>query len=414
MRILHLSHDGLPDWRVEKSAWTSSKQGHEVFFAGKKVADGYRSMVFKEIYEIGWTAKALYGIPYYWHSVKNQLGRILKQVRPDVVHAHNLFSAKLVRDFGEHFVYDDHESWSKHSILLSEMEESQAIQQQLPPQQYIGETNSGGGSSLVHTIRSFATRTKKTAINRHAINLWTKWERDVVASSAVTITVSNKIAHELKEVFEGDNTERSKVIIVPNYPTREETSDLRAPQYVERLSCVYSGSDGQIGGRGGRLPNRNMEGLYDVFDSNYRNKTGELKILGWQGEAKAFSASSRVEFSGFLPRKDMFREMASSSIGLLPWKRHWSHHFVNPNKVYEYAHAGLHVMCTSSFDTVIETLQGKCSTFENYNDLASQLEYYNENMEELYKKRIEIFNFAHDNLVWEKFEPEILRAYQLS
>ncbi|HVX03260.1 MAG TPA: hypothetical protein VHA09_08910, partial [Nitrososphaera sp.] len=76
VKVLHISHDGLPDWRVEKAALTSSKQGYEVFFAGKRIADGYRgnaSKVFSKVYEIGWTAKARYGVPYYWHSVKNQL-----------------------------------------------------------------------------------------------------------------------------------------------------------------------------------------------------------------------------------------------------------------------------------------------------------------------------------------------------
>jgi len=33
MRILHLSDDGLPDWRVEKSALTARKNGHQLFFA---------------------------------------------------------------------------------------------------------------------------------------------------------------------------------------------------------------------------------------------------------------------------------------------------------------------------------------------------------------------------------------------
>ncbi|AIC15111.1 glycosyltransferase [Nitrososphaera viennensis] len=409
MRILHLSHDGLPDWRVEKAALASSKQGYEVFFAGKKVAGGYdTSKIFNQAYEINWTAKALYGIPYYWHSVRSQLARILKQVRPDVVHAHNLFSAKLAQDLGEHFVYDDHESWSKHSLLLGEMEEKATAAQQ--QQQYISSANGSGssGSSLVHSIRSMAARTKRTAVNRHATSLWTKWEKDVLGSSAATITVSNRIARELR--LASGNNNNARVVVVPNYPTRQETSGLDRPRYLDRLSSVYSGSDGQS--NGAKLPNRNMDGLYDLFDSNDNNSnTGRLTILGWQQDA---DPSSRVRFSGFLSRKEMFKEMSNHSIGLLPWKRHWSHYFVNPNKVYEYAHAGLHVMCTSSFETVIETLQGNCSTFDNYEDLASQLEYYNENMDELYEKRARTFEFAHSNLVWENFEPEILRSYQLT
>lgn len=392
MRILHLSHDGLPDWRVEKSALTASKQGHEVYFAGKKIANGYVPKAFSKTYEIDWTAKALYGIPYYWHSVKGQLGKILAQVRPDVVHAHNLFSARLVKDFGEHFVYDDHESWSKHSLLLREMEEAQERQHR--------------ASSLAHSIRSIAARTKKSAINRHATSLWTKWEKEVLDSSEVTITVSDRIAKELR-LASGNG---AKVLVVPNYPTRQETSDIDEPRYIDRLSSVYSGSDGGGQGSSSTLPNRNMDGLYDLFDSNNGN-TGRLRVLGWQ---QAAIPSSRVDFAGFLPRREMFKEMSNNSAGLLPWRKHWSHYFANPNKVYEYAHAGLYVMCTSSFETVTETLQENCSTFDSYKDLASQLEYYSENMDELYKKRTRTFEFARRNLVWENFEPEILRAYQSS
>ena len=34
MKVLHISHLGLPDWRIEKSAITGSKYGYRVFFAG--------------------------------------------------------------------------------------------------------------------------------------------------------------------------------------------------------------------------------------------------------------------------------------------------------------------------------------------------------------------------------------------
>lgn len=31
-----MSHEGLPDWRIEKSAISASKLGHEIVFAGRK------------------------------------------------------------------------------------------------------------------------------------------------------------------------------------------------------------------------------------------------------------------------------------------------------------------------------------------------------------------------------------------
>jgi hypothetical protein len=109
----------------------------------------------------------------------------------------------------------------------------------------------------------------------------------------------------------------------------------------------------------------------------------------------------------------MYGEMFRHSIGLIPWKKHWSHIFTNPNKAYEYAHAGLFVMCTSSLKPISETLKANCTTFEDYNDLASQLEYFKKDLEYLYKKRSKIFEFARNNLIWENYEKNIIRSYQL-
>jgi len=109
----------------------------------------------------------------------------------------------------------------------------------------------------------------------------------------------------------------------------------------------------------------------------------------------------------------MFSEMIQNSIGLIPWKKHWSHPFLNPNKAYEYAHAGLFVMLTSDLRSVASTLEDNCLTFEDYDDLASKLEYFRSNTDELYGRRLKIFNYARKNLFWEKHEQKIMDAYKL-
>ena len=93
-------------------------------------------------------------------------------------------------------------------------------------------------------------------------------------------------------------------------------------------------------------------------------------------------------------------------------KKIWSHKYINPNKTFEYAHAGLHVVCTSSFSDVVETLDNNCTPFEDYNDLVSKLLYFRNNKDELYKKRLKIFDFAKENLTWEKYEKSIIEAYK--
>ena len=118
LKILHLSHESLPDWRIEKSALTGLRFGHTVLFAGAKISSSYERKTFAKTYEINWNAKARYGVPFYWHSVKKQIDKVLRDTRPDIVHAHNIFSAKMISEFDIPFVYDDHEYWSKALIQV--------------------------------------------------------------------------------------------------------------------------------------------------------------------------------------------------------------------------------------------------------------------------------------------------------
>lgn len=380
-----MSHEGLPDWRVEKSAISASKLGHEVIFAGRKSPVSYDRKIFLKIYEVNWTAKARLGIPFYWRTVKKQIEKLIRDVKPDIVHAHNIFSAKMISEFGVPFVYDDHEYWSRSSRLLIEMAEKLTFRKKTKADiaKYIAV------DLPIHLRRIF--------INRYTISLWTNWEKELV-SSTPTITVSNRIAEELGVI--GNNTNR--VFVVPNFPMKLEVQALEKPYFHNRLSSVYAGGDGH---NQEKYPNRNMDGLTDTF-TNY--DIGHLTIIGWEGES-----AEKVRYTGFISRGAMYSEMSKHSIGLIPWKKHWSHLFTSPNKPYEYAHAGLFVMCTSCLKPVSETLKENCFTFENYNDLASQLEYFKENLDELYNKRLKIFEFARNNLIWENYEKNIFSAYHL-
>jgi hypothetical protein len=51
-------------------------------------------MSFSLKYMINWTAKARLGIPFYWHSVKKQVDKVIKELKPDIVHAHNIFQQR--------------------------------------------------------------------------------------------------------------------------------------------------------------------------------------------------------------------------------------------------------------------------------------------------------------------------------
>jgi hypothetical protein len=378
MRILHLSDDGLPDWRVEKSALTAKKAGHEVYFGGR-LDNNAKSTIFSEIHRINWTAGAMVGIPYYYHRVKRQIEKLVKQLGPDIIHSHNIGSAKISHDLGLPAVFDDHEYFGMLSRVNAENIKLQNTQ------------------NLKSGFDRIKQNMKASFISQQSISNWTNWEKKLVLSLP-TITVSEQIANELREVADGKTKE---IIVVPNFPLEAEIS-FKEPQDHGHLSSVYAGGDSKHK----QVTNRDISGLTNLFADN---DIGNLTIIGWEHA----ESSEKYKATGFLPRDKMFSEMIQNSIGLIPWKKHWSHPFLNPNKAYEYAHAGLFVMLTADLRSVVSTLEDNCLTFEDYEDLASKLEYFRSNTDELYERRLKIFNYARKYLIWEKHEQKIMDAYKM-
>lgn len=384
--MLHVSHESLPDWRVEKSAITGLKLGYRVSFAGKP-GNNTNGTKFAKIYEIEWNSKARLGIPYYWEKVKKQLKNVLKQEAPDLVHSHNLYSAKLISELGVPFVFDDHEYWSMSSKILLEMD-YQPFQSSIRTHKRINhEMSKISTKGKMHRIR-------RRLIDRYAIRIWTNWEKELI-SAAPVIVVSEMIAKDY------ERHKNARPFLVPNYPILSEVEALGSPEYHTQVDCIYSGGDGND-----RVmyPQRRMDGLFELFEND---KRFPLTIAGWSD-----SSSSNLRFLGFLSRPEMFAEMSRHTVGLLPWKKHWSHYYTNPNKPYEYAHAGLAVMCTSSIYPVIESLQDCCVRFDNYTDLVKKLEYLQEHHEELYDLRKRTRELAREKLTWEKHENQIINAYK--
>ena len=396
MRILHLSHGTLPDWRIEKCALSAStKLGYEAIFAGlAPIVSHTRESSFSKIYKIDWTEGAKFGIPFYWHFVKKQLSIVLGESRPDIVHAHNIFAAKMISEFGIPFVFDDHEYTSVYVRGLTE---------QVKKNPYVSalETNSH--------LRSFKNAAWKVLLKNRSVGLWTKWERELLSLSKPTIVTTQKVAEDLRIRYDHRNTNADRIFIVPNLPMESEAQGFGNPIYHDRVSSVYAGADRFYSA--GVYAHRDLDGLADIF-INY--DIGNLVMIGVNRPKSDSFSPPNIEFVEFLPRRCMYNEMFKHSIGLMAFRKHWSHPFKSPNKAYEYAHAGLFVMCTSSFSSVIESFKGNCGVFEDYAELAAQLEYYRDNPEDLYKKRIKSFDYAKKNLIWENYEDNIFRAYQLA
>jgi glycosyltransferase involved in cell wall biosynthesis len=377
LRVLHLSEYGLPDWRIEKSAITAKREGHDVFFTGQINIEDYTNSIFNRIYKIEINIKAKYKIPFYYQIVKKKIHSIIDEIRPDIIHAHNIFSGKIASEFDIPLVFDDHEYSSMHGKLVYEalkILESQNI-------------------SPSKKLRWFTQK----YVKKHLSKLWIEWEKEIV-SQYPTITVSDRIAEEFK-----NNYNNHKVFVIPNVPLIEELTHSTNPESHEQVSSVYVGFDGSSVKHS--YPNRDMSGLIETFNNN---EIGRLEIIGWNDPHKE---THKIKFHGYQSRNDIFKILRKSSIGLVPWKKHWSHYFVNPNKTSDYAHSGLLVMCTSDLSTISSLLGENCILFNDYDELVQKLKYFSHNIDELNKLRIKSFNFAKDNLIWEKYDKTIIQLY---
>jgi len=388
LRVLHLSDYALPDWRIEKSAISALNRNYQVFFAGlpSNSSDG----VFSKIYEINWTPRARRAFPYYWYCVKKQLKKIVREARPDIVHAHNIFSAKMVSEIAVPFVYDDHEYWPSY------------VRRQIESYNSSLEQSSRNNDSPKRIIR----KTILSLLNARFLKLGLRWEKQLV-SSTPTITVSENIAAELRHL--GGN---GKVFITPNFPMKNEIKDIPPPKFHNELISVYAGIEPK---NNIKIAHRNMEGFVDIF--NRYNDVGNLTMIGVEESSNnALSHSgpsnARVAYKGYLPRHLMYQEMQNSSVGIVPFRKHWSHKYISPNKAYEYAHAGLVVLCTSSLVPIKNTLRDYCITFEDYEDMILQLRDCRNNMEKNYEMRLGVYQFAKENLLWENYEQNIFDAYR--
>ncbi len=375
LKILHVSDDPLPDWRVEKSALTLKNDGNMVFFAGKEPLSNYTRNIFNKIFSLNWTPKARYQIPYEWYKIKNQLNNILLEIRPDIIHAHNILSARLIQEIKEYpFVYDNHEYWSKY-LLISSNNSSQSKMQ-----------------SVFNPKNIFKSSIEKL-LKQSSIKRWINWELDLVSKVPILVP-SKSIADELLNIGK-------KIFVLPNFPLKNENQEIPDPKNNHAFSSVYAGT---MPYTGYQTPFKNIDGLVSLFG---KFDIGILNIIGWKSED-----SKNVVYHRLLERNKMLIEMSNNSVGLLPFRQHPFHKYMSPNKTYEYAHSGLLIISTDSIEPVFDELRENVVGFKNYDELVEILKYFKSNPDELLNKRIKTFDYAKKYILWEKFEHLIYESYK--
>lgn len=356
LRILHLAHAGLPDERIERSAWSSWCAGQEAHFAGPKwLGLSLPSDPFATKSELPFDLRSNLGEPISTNRLTRRFQQVVSRVRPDMIHAHDLFAGRLAARLDVPFVYDDHEYWSKEVVADS------------------------GPVDLVSTYKRI---------------LWSSWEDVILERANAVITVSEAIAQEHRR-------KNRRVLVVPNFPRSVEVSDLAMPTPPDHeLVSVYVGNCTPPFVRF-----RDTVGLTSVFQEG---KIGSLKVIG----DRKLKNDPPVFSLGRMSHGSMMQEICKCQIGLIPWRKHWFHRYCNPNKAYEYAHAGCLVIVTASLDQVRRTLSDHCIAIDDYEEMSSVISQLARDREELAKRRRRIQEFARASLVWDRFDGAINEAYR--
>ena len=117
MRILHISHGGLPDARIEKTALTMKKEGHQLVFLGGGTMKYNDLGAFEETYFLSVGNDLDVTIN---PAVKRRWLKRISELKPDVIHAHNVIVAHFLLGSEYPVIYDDHEYWSKQTYMYRE------------------------------------------------------------------------------------------------------------------------------------------------------------------------------------------------------------------------------------------------------------------------------------------------------
>ena len=307
------------DTRVEKEARTLTDAGYRVTV----VADAGAGLPEREVRDgvavirVPRHLSGLPGIRFMLHQAR--LARVLRDLRPDVLHAHDSNAlvpvALAARALDLPYVYDAHDLW----LGRPRRERSQVY----------------------------------FALNQL---YYTVLERLLVRRAAATLTVSRPIADHLARRYD-----LAEVALVPNYPE---------PPGIVRARDIRGlpGADGLEADRrivlyvGGLMAGRGLEQLVDAM----AHVEGAVLVLLGDGvlaaslrhRALAAGIADRVRVIPPVPSSEVIDVAASADVGVSPIVPSClNYRYSLPNKLFQYMAAGLAVVA-SDFPQVRDVVEG--------------------------------------------------------
>ncbi|MFW9813512.1 MAG: hypothetical protein ACFFF9_13715 [Candidatus Thorarchaeota archaeon] len=284
MKILHTSHHGLPDHRVERAAYIAKKNGHTIEYLGLGETNAPTLDVFDSITMLRRLNNLQVALS---RSIRKEWIKEIERINPDIIHANDLVAARFSSMSDYPMVYDDHEYWSKQRV----------------------------------SYRTWPLW-RQFVILPYTIGI-PRWEKNIL-SKHVTITVSEGIAEEHRRIA-------PRVFVLQNYCLREEVKDI--PRNANRSGIAYVGSDLTTKGIVTVGPNHPVAKIHKPVP--HRDMTGITDFI----EFDAIHG---------LPRKELYQALSEYQFGLIPFKDNPFAKYSNSAKTFDYLNCGLQVLMTRS------------------------------------------------------------------
>ena len=214
---------------------------------------------------------------------------------------------------------------------------------------------------FVFMSRSFLRRN----VSRVILRKIPEWERDMARRYPVLVTSPG--AATLYDDY------TSRVGVVNNKPFLREVEWLQSPS--NRKGLVYQGTD-----------------FSERKFSPMRDMTGLDRLLSF-------------DIVAGLPEREMMMTLARYRIGLMPYLPHPFQLICNPNKGYEYLHAGLQVVVNRNYANLFEDNQ-YVHLFSDYGDIVEVVESVRD------VPGAEIMSLARRKYIWDKSVDIVKEAYR--
>jgi glycosyltransferase involved in cell wall biosynthesis len=303
-----------PDIRVRKEASLLMGAGHEVHLLttdrngrpGLEDVDGL--IVHRYPYRAGWLASKLGAVVSLltWEQpvIRGRIERYVREVKPDVLHCHDLAAVHtavgVARRHGIPLVYDMHENYA---------------------------------DAIRNWKRRPAARVFQTPARYERYESW------ALRNADITVTVSQ----EMRERAIRLGADPDRVVLFGNVDDYDGSVMWAGPS--ERLTVAYAGGFGA---------HRGIDVLIEAFARVYTaDAKARLVIMGagpGEAELRALAKSllppESYEFTGWLSDDEMRQRLASSSVGVVPFRSGVQTEFALPHKLFQYMSMGLPMVVT--------------------------------------------------------------------